>query len=134
MKTSLKRLSWLVRLLEKQSKLQAMVNPGHSLIFPELLKIKMVRIDLRLALVVCIHQWTLFKSSGFFCKGFEESSVLKVGAFHCYMYVHVYCVWLFICYKLVHMYIIQIITEFRIYFLRDFGVEGLSSILLEMKS
>ena len=32
------------------------------------------------------------------------------------------------------MYIIQIITEFRIYFLRDFGVEGLSSILLEMKS
>ena len=29
-----------------------MVNPGHSLFFPELLKIKMVRIDLRLALVV----------------------------------------------------------------------------------
>ena len=27
-----------------------------------------------------------------FWKGSEESSVLKFGAFHCYMYVHVYCV------------------------------------------
>lgn len=92
MKTSLKQSSWIVRLLEKQSELQAMVNPGHSLIFPELLKIKMVRIDLRLALVVWIHLRTLMQSSVFFWKGFKESSVLKFGAFRCYMYVHVYCV------------------------------------------
>ena len=27
-----------------------------------------------------------------FWKVFKESSVLKFGAFRCYMYVHVYCV------------------------------------------
>lgn len=46
--SSLKRSSWIVRLLEKQSKLQAtcMVTPGHSLFSPWTFKIKMVRISI----------------------------------------------------------------------------------------
>lgn len=133
MKTSLKQSSWIVRLLEKQSELQAMVNPGHSLFFPELLKIKMVRIDLRLALVVWIHLRTLMQSSVFFGKDSKKAVCWSLELF-VVTCMFMCIVWLFICYKLVHMYIIQIITEFRIYFPRDFGVEGLSSILLEMKS
>lgn len=133
MKTSLKHSSWIVTSLEKQSELQAMVNPGHSLFFLELLKIKMVRIDLRLALVVWIHLRTLMQSSVFFGKDSKKAVCWSLELF-VVTCMFMCIVWLFICYKLVHMYIIQIITEFRIYFPRDFGVEGLSSILLEMKS
>ena len=89
MKTSLKQSSWIVRLLEKQSELQAMVNPGHSLFFPELLKIKMVRIDPETRFSSVNSSKDLNAKLSVFWKGFKESSVLKFGAFHCYMYVHV---------------------------------------------
>ena len=65
-----------------------MVNPRHSLFL-----VKMVRIDPETCFSSMSSSKDLISKLSGFSKGFKESSsVLKFGAFHCYIYVHVYCV------------------------------------------
>ena len=51
----------------------------------------MVRIDPETCLSSMNSAKDLTSKLSVYSKGFKESSVLKFGAFHCYIYVHVCC-------------------------------------------